>query len=123
MKSRLYKIENSTFKAFREFTMQPEVLIPACVMECDFRNHMAVRDLLIHDLLAPHFEDWMRVEGTASPLPLGSQGQAAPATATHFLAHLHATLASPSHPVRQRLDRIPAASHDLLAVIQAEGRV
>ncbi len=31
-----------------------EELIDACVMECYFREHMAERDLLFHDTLAPH---------------------------------------------------------------------
>ena len=35
------------------------------------------------------------------------------------LTHLHTT---PSHPVRQRLDRICTASPDLLAIIKQEGR-
>jgi len=35
------------------------------------------------------------------------------------LTHLHTT---PSHPVRQGLDRICTASPDLLAIIKQEGR-
>ena len=31
-----------------------EDLIDACVMECYFREHMAERDLLFHDIVAPH---------------------------------------------------------------------
>ena len=31
-----------------------EDLIDACVMECYFREPMAVRDLLFHDSVAPH---------------------------------------------------------------------
>ena len=40
-----------------------------------------------------------------------------------FLTNLHATLNAPSHPVRQRLDRIVKDSPDLLAVIKQKGKV
>ena len=33
-------------------------LIDACVMECYFREHMAERDLLFLDELAPHLADY-----------------------------------------------------------------
>jgi hypothetical protein len=86
-----------------------EDLIDACVMECYFREHMAERDLLFHDLVAPHL---------AAYEPAASEAQQ-----RAFLTHLHATLNSPSHPIRQRLDRICTASPDLLAVIRKEGKV
>lgn len=38
-----------------------------------------------------------------------------------ILTHLHHTLNAPSHPIRQRLDRISTASPDLLAIIKQEG--
>jgi len=40
-----------------------------------------------------------------------------------FLTHLHQTLNAPSHPIRNCLLRLTAASPDLLAVIKQEGRV
>lgn len=86
-----------------------EDLIDACVMECYFREHMAERDLLFHDLVAPHL---------AAYEPAASEGQQ-----RDFLTHLHATLNAPSHPIRQRLDRISTASPDLLAIIKEEGKV
>ena len=86
-----------------------EDLIDACVMECYFREHMAERDLLFHDILAPH---------------LAAYNPAASEAEQHdFLTHFHATINAPSHPIRQRLDRICTASPDLLAVIKQEGKV
>ncbi|MCK5804930.1 MAG: hypothetical protein KAI66_18985, partial [Lentisphaeria bacterium] len=52
-----------------------EDLIDACVMECYFREHMAERDLLFHDDLAPHL---------ASYDPEASETQQ-----RDFLEHLH----------------------------------
>jgi len=86
-----------------------EDLIDACVMECYFREHMAERDLLFHDLVAPLLTDYD---------PSASEAQQ-----RDFLTHLHTTLNAPSHPIRQRLDRICTASPDLLAVIKSEGKV
>lgn len=83
-----------------------EDLIDACVMESTFREHMAERDLLFHDTVAPHL---------AAYAPEASAAQQ-----RDFLIHLHATLNAPSHPVRQRLDRIVKDSPDLLAVIKQE---
>lgn len=85
-----------------------EDLIDACVMESYFREHMAERDLLFHDLVAPHLAAY---NTTASE-----------AQQCDFLTHLHATLNHPSHPIRQRLDRIVKDSPDLLAVIKQEGK-
>lgn len=84
-----------------------EDLIGACVMESTFREHMVERDLLFHDTVAPHH---------AAYDPAASEAQQ-----RDFLTRLHATLNAPSHPVRQRLDRIVKDSPDLLAVIKQEG--
>ena len=86
-----------------------EDLIDACVMECYFREHMAERDLLFHDLVAPHL---------AAHDPAASEAQQ-----RDFLNHLHATLNAPGHPVRNRLIRLTADSPDLLAIIKEEGQV
>jgi adenine-specific DNA-methyltransferase len=86
-----------------------EDLIDACVMESYFREHMAERDLLFHDTVAPHL---------AAYAPEASAAQQ-----RDFLTHLHQTLNAPSHPIRNRLLRLTADSPDLLAVIKAEGRV
>jgi len=86
-----------------------EDLIDACVMECYFREHMLQRNLLFHDTLAPHL---------AAYAPEASEAQQ-----HDFLAHLHRTLNAPSHPIRNRLLRLTAASPDLLAVIKQEGKV
>jgi type I restriction-modification system DNA methylase subunit len=85
-----------------------EDLIDACVMECYFREHMAERDLLFHDTVAPHL---------AAYAP-----EASAAEQCDFLTHLHQTLNAPSHPIRNRLLRLTADSPDLLAVIKQEGK-
>jgi adenine-specific DNA-methyltransferase len=86
-----------------------EDLIDACVMECYFREHMAERDLLFHDTVAPHL---------ATYDPAASETQQ-----RDFLTHLHKTLNAPTHPVRNRLIRLTADSPDLLAIIKQEGKV
>ncbi len=86
-----------------------EDLIDACVMECYFREHMAERDLLFHDTVAPHL---------AAYAPESSAAQQ-----RDFLTHLHQTLNAPSHPIRNRLLRLTADSPDLLAIIKQEGKV
>ena len=78
-------------------------------MECYFREHMAERDLLFHEALAPHLADYAPEAGEAQQ--------------RDFLTHLHQTLNAPSHPIRNRLLRLTADSPDLLAVIKAEGKV
>jgi len=86
-----------------------EDLIDACVMESYFREHMAERDLLFHDTVAPH---------------LAAYALTASATQQRdYLTHLHQTLNGPSHPIRNRLLRLTADSPDLLAIIKAEGKV
>ena len=80
-----------------------------CVIECYFRDHMAERDLLFHELVAP---------------PLAAYDPESSKSQQHdFLTHLHATLNAPSHPIRNRLLRLAADSPDLLGVIKREGRV
>ena len=86
-----------------------EDLIDACVMESYFREHMAERDLLFHDTVAPHL---------AASAPEASASQQ-----RDYLTHLHQTLNAPSHPIRNRLLRLTADSPDLLAIIKAEGKV
>jgi type I restriction-modification system DNA methylase subunit len=86
-----------------------EDLIDACVMECYFREHMAERDLLFHDTVAPHLAAY-------APEANAAQQRA-------YLTHLHQTLNAPSHPIRNRLLRLTSDSPDLLAVIKREGRV
>ena len=78
-------------------------------MECYFRDHMEEHKLLFHDLVAPHL---------ASYDPAASESKQ-----RDFLIQMHATLNSPSHPVRNRLLRLTADSPDLLAIIKLEGRV
>jgi hypothetical protein len=86
-----------------------EDLIDACVMESYFREHMAERDLLFHDAVAPNLASY---DPTASV-----------SVQRDFLTHLHQTLNAPSHPIRKRLDRIITDSPDLLGVILKEGKV
>jgi adenine-specific DNA-methyltransferase len=83
-------------------------LIDACVMECYFRDHMAQRDLLFLDELAPHLTNY-------DPEANAEQQR-------EFIANLHRTLNAPASKIRNRLLRLTADSPDLLAVIKAEGR-
>jgi adenine-specific DNA-methyltransferase len=83
-----------------------EDLIEACVMECYFRDHMAERDLLFLDDLAPHLTVYD---------PGSSESQQ-----RNFIARLYRALNTPSSKIRNRLLRIPAESPDLLAVIKGE---
>ena len=86
-----------------------EDLIDACVMECYFREHMAERDLLFLDELAPHIADYN------PDAPESKQRE--------FIMELHSKLNAPSSIVRNRLLRISADSPDLLAVIKKGGKV
>ena len=86
-----------------------EDLIDACVMERYFRSPTAERDLLFHATVAPHL---------AAYAPEASAAQQ-----RDFVTHLHQTLNAPSHPIRNRLIRLTAASPDLLAIIKQEGKV
>jgi hypothetical protein len=92
-------------------------LIDACVMECYFREHMAERDLLFHDLVATHLA---KVEQTFLS---ASSSENDEHNRQECLSHIHATLNAPSHPIRNRLLRLTADSPDLLAIIKAEGKV
>ena len=84
-------------------------LIDACVMECYFREHMAERDLLFLDELAPHLADYR---------PDAPESQQ-----RDFIVQLHGKLNSPSSIVRNRLLRISADSPNLLAVIKEGGNI
>jgi len=57
------------------------------------------------------------------PSSLPPAPEASAAQQRDFLTHLHQTPNAPSHPIRNRLLRLPADSPDLLAVIKQEGRV
>ena len=83
-------------------------LIDACVMECYFHEHMAERDLLFLDELAPHLAAY--------------DAAAIEPQQREFLAQLHRTLNAPASKIRNRLLRLTADSPDLLAVIKAEGK-
>jgi len=85
-----------------------EDLIDACVMECYFRDHMAQRDLLFLDDLAPHLANY--------------DAKASAEKQRDFITNLHRTLNAPSSKIRNRLLRLTADSPDLLAVIKAEGK-
>jgi adenine-specific DNA-methyltransferase len=83
-------------------------LIDTCVMECYFRDHMAERDLLFPDIVAPYLASYDPAASEAKQL--------------EFVAQLHATLNAPGHPVLSRLDRICTDSPDMLALIKQEGK-
>jgi hypothetical protein len=84
-------------------------LIDACVMELYFRDHMAERDLLFLDDLAPHLAAY-NSDATESQQRV-------------FIEQFHRTLNAPESTIRNRLLRISADSPDLLAVILREGKV
>lgn len=84
-------------------------LIDACVLECYFHEHMAERDLLFLDELAPYLTD-CRPDTTKSQQ-------------SEFIVQLYGKLNSPSSKIRNRLLRISADSPNLLAVIKEEGKV
>lgn len=86
-----------------------EDLIDACVMECYFREHMADRDLLFLDELAPHLA--------------GIYPDANERKKRAFRDSLHGTLNAPTSIIRNRLLRLSADSPDLLAVIKAQGKL
>ena len=72
-----------------------EDLIDACVMESTFREHVAERDLLFHATVASHLAFY-------AP-------EASAAKQRDILTHLHQTLNTPSHPIRNRLLRLTPA--------------
>jgi len=80
-----------------------EDIIDACVMESYFREHMAERDLLFHDTVAPQL---------AAYAPEASAAQQ-----RDWVTHLHQTFNAPSHPIANRLLRLTADSPDLLTII------
>jgi hypothetical protein len=84
-------------------------LVDACVMECYFRDHMAERDLLFLDDLAPHLAAY--------------KPDAPEAQQREFITQLYRTLNAPASKIRNRLLRISADSPDLLAIILREGKV
>ena len=86
-----------------------EDLIDACVMECYFREHMAKRDLLFLEDLAPHL--------------VGYDPCASEAKQRDILDHFHRALNAKGSKIRDRLDRICKDSPDLLAVIKEEEKV
>lgn len=85
-----------------------EDLIDACVMECYFHDHMAERDLLFLDDLAPCLAPY--------------DSRADVVDQRNFLTHLYGRLNEPSAKIRNRLLRLTSDSPDLLAVIKAGGR-
>lgn len=80
-----------------------EELMDACVLECYFREHMAERDLLLHDLVAK-IMDGIPVKASSETLRV-------------FVASCETA------PIRARLARLATASPELLGVIQREGAV
>lgn len=84
-----------------------EDLVDACVMECYFREHMAERDLLFCETVAPYLIAYD---------PAASEPEQC-----RFLSNLHNTLNSPTHSIRSRLLRLSVDSPDLLAIIKKEG--
>jgi len=86
-----------------------DTIIDACVMELYFYEHMAERDLLFLDDLAPQLT-------TYNPESFESQQR-------DFILQLYSALNAPESKIRNRLLRISADSPDLLAIIQREGVV
>ena len=85
-----------------------EDLLDACVMECYFREHMAERDLLFIDDLAP------QLANHTAATPQSKQRES--------IEQIYSNLNAPASKIRNRLLRISADSPDLLAVIKAEGK-
>ena len=86
-----------------------ETLIDACVMECYFREHMAKRNLLFHDLVAKELVLYSSSTGELKQ--------------TAVINAIYEALNAPTSKVRNRLLRIPTDSPELLAVIQQEGKL
>jgi adenine-specific DNA-methyltransferase len=86
-----------------------EEIIDACVMECYFRDHMADRDLLFHNL--------------TKELVTNFDAQATDKEQLKCLSQFYQTANAPDHPIRNRLLRLTADSPDLLAVIKEYGAV
>jgi adenine-specific DNA-methyltransferase len=113
-----------------------EDLSGACVMESTFREHMAERDLLFHDTVAPHLaayapeasaaqqrdyltHEWERMKYEGRMMKWGSGSGAF----SSFIIHPSTLGSAPSHPIRNRLLRLTADSPNLLAIIKQEGKV
>jgi len=79
-------------------------LLDACVFELYFYEHMAERDLLFLDELAPYLADYRQDVSDSQQ--------------HEFIVQLHGKLNAPSSKIRNRLLRISADSPDLLAVIK-----
>ena len=80
-----------------------EDLIDACVMECYFREHMELCDLLFHDAVAPHLAAY-------TPNTNGAKQR-------DFVQSLHSIFSASTHPISNRLLRLAAESSDLLAMM------
>ena len=86
-----------------------EDLIDGCVMECYFHEHMAERDLLFLDRLAPTLEGYDPANSEEVQLSF-----------LESFLNLHN---APSAKVRNQLLRLTADSPELLAIIKKEGKV
>ena len=76
------------------------------VTKCDFRKHMAERDLLFQDVVAAQLKDYAPEADTANQ--------------TTYPETLHTRLQATDLP--QKLQAIPEKSPDLLGVILKEGK-
>ena len=109
---------------------------PAVRQQIFRSEHMAERDLLFHDTVAPHLaayapeasaaqqrdtltHHWesMNYEGRMMKWDSGS------GAFSSFIIHPSTLGSAPSHPIRNRLLRLTADSPDLLAIIKQEGKV
>ena len=69
-------------------------------MECYFCGHMAERDLLIHDLVAPHLWKRIKYEGRMMKVAYFS------GAFSSFIIHPSTLAPAPSHPIRNRFLRL-----------------
>ncbi|MGE9267813.1 MAG: TaqI-like C-terminal specificity domain-containing protein, partial [Verrucomicrobiales bacterium] len=91
-----------------------EDLIDACVMECYFRDHMAERDLLFLDQLAP------TLDKVAQTFLSEEFSQDDRQECLSYFLNLHN---APTAKIRNQLDHLTTKSPDLLAIIKNEGKV
>jgi hypothetical protein len=90
-----------------------EELIDACVLELYFSEEAAAKNLCFIDQIA----------ALVGPMPpSGAPGVGTQPTVSDIETFVSIANA-PSHPIRTRLDHLTAASPDLFAVIQQEGKV
>lgn len=101
-------LENALSNKSQAYSPFIEDLIDACVMECYFYEHMADRDLLFLDELAPSLKSYAS-DGSESQQQV-------------FLEQFVATHNAPKAKVRNKLLRLTADSPDLLTVIKNGGR-